>query len=195
MNALMKIQEAFPSGIIKASELNAIGISNSSIRNYVLAGKLLRVRHGYYVLADGESELCIIRKVLPEGVLCMETALYYYGYSDVTPRIFDISVPRGISRSRLQIDGISIRPHYTADVETGLSYIFIDGAELRIYNRERVICDCLRRKNTMDYEMFCKALRLYAEDSAKDIRRLAEYANRFHVTKKVMDYMGALLNG
>ena len=107
MDVWSRIVGAFPAGIIKTAELNAIGVSNSTIRNQVRAGKLRRVRHGYYVLADSEpsEELSLIRKVLPEGVLCGETALYYFGYSDVTPRFFDIAVPRGISRSRLRMDG------------------------------------------------------------------------------------------
>ena len=197
MDVWSRIVGAFPAGIIKTAELNAIGVSNSTIRNQVRAGKLRRVRHGYYVLADSEpsEELSLIRKVLPEGVLCGETALYYFGYSDVTPRFFDIAVPRGISRSRLRMDGFRIRPHYVLDYSTGLTSIIIDGAEVQIYNRERVICDCFRRQKSMDYEVFCKALHQYAADQEKDVVRLSEYATRFRVAKAVMECMGVLLNG
>ena len=69
----------------------------------------------------------------------------------------------------------------------------IDGIRLRIYDRERVICDCLRHVNTMDGEVFNTVVQRYVRDQNKNAARLMEYAAKLGVEKKARGIIGIWL--
>ena len=75
-------------GVAKSADFVAAGIRAVDVVNMCNAGYLERVRHGYYSLA-GESivsEEQLLATLVPQGIVCAESALFYYGYSDFAPR-------------------------------------------------------------------------------------------------------------
>ena len=102
-NRYCKINYKNNGGIIKTVQLNKAGIQNSEIKKMCESGEIERVRHGYYQIA-GQVEISeekMIATFLEEGIVCMESTLFYYGYSDKTPLVWTIAVSRNISRSKL----------------------------------------------------------------------------------------------
>ena len=95
-------------GIAKTSEFVSAGLSNFDVARLCKGGYIERVHHGYYQLAEkGEiKEEQMLATLLPESIVCVESALFYYGYSDFTPRQWSIAVPRTFSRTRLKIDSL-----------------------------------------------------------------------------------------
>lgn len=59
----------------------------------------------------------------------------------------------------------------------------IDGVSMKIYDRERTICDCMRNRNKMDVEVFNNAIQSYLKDTERNIANLASYARTLHVEK------------
>ena len=202
---IVKIQEVVKKvvkkhgGVVKSSDLVENGISAVDIVNLCNANYLYRVRHGYYQLAEqtSVSEEKLLAKLVPEGIVCLESALFHYGYSDFTPREWSIAVPRSVSRATLKIDSLPLRVYYVQEnlYELGKTTLKINGVSISIYDRERSICDCFRHRSKLDSEIFSKAVNAYANDENKNLRNLSEYAKKLHVYKKVTDLMGVLLNG
>jgi len=186
-------------GIAKSSDFVASGISAVDIVNLCNANYLYRVRHGYYQLAEPNpaSDEKLLKRLLPEGIVCLESALFHYGYSDFTPREWSVAVPRSISRTKLKITSLPMKVYYVQEniYEIGKTTLKINGVRLNIYDRERTICDCFKYKSRLDSEIFNKAVRAYANDEKKNLKNLSEYAKKLHVYKKVMNLMEVLLNG
>lgn len=186
-------------GIAKTSDFVAQGINAKDIIKLCNEGYLTRIRQGYYRLAGDSysSEEQMIKTLIPEGVVCMESALFHYGYSDFTPRKWSIAVPRTISRKKLDIDCIPIQTYYVQKslYEIGKTVDDFSGVILSVYDRERTICDCFKFRSRIDSETFNKALNAYANDEKKNLGRLSEYAKKLRVYNKVMELMGVLLNG
>ena len=185
-------------GIAKTSDFIAQGINAKEIIKLCNEGFLTRVRQGYYQLASNSytSEEQMIKTLIPEGVVCMESALFHYGYSDFTPRKWSIAVPRTISRKKLEIDGVSIQTYYVQKSLYGIGKTedVFSGVNLSVYDRERTICDCFKFRSRLDSETFNKALNAYANDEKKNLGNLSDYAKRLRVYNKVMELMGILLN-
>jgi len=80
-----------------------------------------------------------------------------------------------------------------AVLELGLTKGNMDGHEMRIYDKDRVICDCLRYRNKMDKEIFNKAIQNYIADPEKRIPKLMEYAGPLRVKKIAKDLIGVWL--
>lgn len=186
-------------GIAKSADFVAAGIRAMELVNLCNAGYLIRVRHGYYELAqDCEvTEERMLAALIPQGIVCVESALFHFGYSDFAPRKWSIAVPRSMSRTKLEIDGLAIQPYYVQQnlYKLGKTVDNFNGVALSVYDRERTICDCFKYRSRLDNELFAKALNAYANDTNKNLKNLSEYAKQLRVHKKVTELMEVLLNG
>ena len=186
------------SGIAKTSDFMAAGLARPDLCQLTHNGTLERIRHGYYKLAGdtGISEARYISCLLPEGIICMESALFYYGYNDYTPRVWTVAVPRAISLKKLKGDIIPVKAYYIPKEHygTGRSTGIFDGVKLPLYDRERTICDCFRYRTRLDNEIFNKAVNAYIADDRKNLPRLSRYAREFGLFQKVTSLMEILLN-
>ena len=186
-------------GIAKTSDFVAAGIPAVDVVNLCNIGYLERIRHGYYQLADWDtsSEEQLIATLIPKAIICVESALFHYGYSDFAPRKWSIAVPRSMSRTKLDIDVLALQTYYVQSeiYELGKTTADFNGVILPVYDRERTICDCFKYRSRLDNEIFNKALNAYVNDSKKDLRNLSGYAKKLRVHKKVTELMEVLLNG
>lgn len=186
-------------GIAKTSDFVAAGIPAVDVVNLCNTGYLERIRHGYYQLADWDtsSEEQLIATLIPKAIICVESALFHYGYSDFAPRKWSIAVPRSMSRTKLDIDALALQTYYVQSeiYELGKTTADFNDVILPVYDRERTICDCFKYRSRLDNEIFNKALNAYVNDSKKDLRNLSEYAKKLRVHKKVTELMEVLLNG
>ena len=184
--------------LIKTMQLNSMGLRSREIAELVEAGKLIRVRQGHYQLAeysDIGSEAQLIGQLYPDGVICMETALLYYGYGDRMPLEWDIAIDRNASKSRFNIDYPYVEPHYIdkKHLEYGITDADYDDCKLKIFDRDRLICECIWNEKKMDREAYNKAIQTYINDEKKNISNLLDYAKRRNVHKRVRERIGIWL--
>ena len=186
-------------GIAKSADFVAAGIRAVDVVNLCNPFFLNRVRHGYYQLAEQcvSSEEQLLATLIPKGIVCVESALFHYGYSDFTPRKWSIAVPRSMSRTKLKVDSLAIQPYYMQPelYELGKITDNFNGVELPVYDRERTICDCFKYRTKLDNEIFNKAVNAYAADEKKNLANLSKYAKEMKLYTKVMNIMEVLLNG
>ena len=193
MQSIEKAKSIFDryGGMMRTCELYAEKINYHHIQKLMASGHIEKIRTGYYQWIDSEnlSEAVTITRLFPDGVLCMNTALRHYGYSDRTPAEWHIAVSKDSNKTRFNIDYPFVKPYYIKPelLELGLTDGEIDGNPVRIYDKERIICDCLRYRNKMDKEIFNKAIQSYVNDTKKNIPRLMEYAKPLRVTKLIKD--------
>ena len=186
-------------GIAKSADFVAAGIRAVDVVNLCNAGILSRVRHGYYEITEKSevSEEQLLATLVPKGIVCVESALFHYGYSDFAPRKWSIAVPRSMSRTKLNVDVLALQPYYVqAELyDLGKTIGNFNGVVLPVYERERTICDCFKYRAKLDNEIFNKALNAYANDTQKNLSNLSAYAKKLRVYKKVTELMEVLLNG
>jgi predicted transcriptional regulator of viral defense system len=186
-------------GVAKSADFVAAGIRAVDVVNLCNAGYLDRIRHGYYQLAEADttSEEQLLATLIPKGIVCVESALFHYGYSDFAPRKWSIAVPRSMSRTKLDVDALALQPYFVQPeiYELGKVTDDFEGVILPVYDRERTICDCFKYRSRLDNEIFNKALNAYANDTQKNLQNLSIYAKKLRVYKKVTELMEVLLNG
>ena len=184
-------------GIMRTGQLNAEKIYHRDIRQFIESGYIEKVKTGHYQWIDHEnlSEAFTVSRLFPDGIFCMETALRHYGYIDRTPGVWHIAVNRFSNRTRFNIDYPFVKPYYVVPelLELGLCIQEMDGNEVRMYDKERVICDCMRYRNKMDKESFNKAVQSYIADPGKNIPKLLEYAEQLRVKTHIKNLIGVWL--
>ena len=184
-------------GMMRSRELQQERILYRPLQKLIECGLVEKVRYGYYQWVDQEdfSEITTVIRLFPDAILCMDTALRYYGYSDRTPGEWHLAVSKDSGKSRFRIDYPFVKPYYMEPsiLELGLTNGKMDGYEIPIYDKDRVICDCLRYRNKMDKEIFNKAIQNYIADREKRIPKLLEYAEALRVKKIAKDLIGVWL--
>ena len=184
-------------GMMRTTQLAEEKIFYPQREKLIADGYVEKIRRGYYqwINPDDFSEVGTVIRLFPDAILCMDTALRYYGYSDRTPGDWHLAVSKDSGKSRFKIDYPFVKPYYMepAVLELGLTSGTMDGHAIRIYDKDRLICDCLRYRNKMDKEIFNKAIQKYIADPEKSIPKLMEYAGPLRVKKLAKDLIGVWL--
>lgn len=184
-------------GMMRTTQLAEEKIFYPQREKLIAEGHVEKIRRGYYQWIDNEdfSEIKTVIRLFPDAIFCMDTALRYYGYSDRTPSDWHLAVSKDSGKSRFKINYPFVKPYYMepAVLEIGLTSGTMDGHTVRIYDKDRLICDCLRYRNKMDKEIFNKAIRTYIDDPEKRIDKLMDYAEGLRVKKIATDLIGLWL--
>ncbi len=183
--------------IMTTAQLNAEKLYYRDIQRMLDEELIEKIKRGYYHWIEDydNSEIVIINSLFPDAVLCMETALFYYKYSDRNPAEWNITIDKNTFRQRTKIDYPFVKAYRVEPELVTLGEIEgeIDFRKVRIYDRDRTICDVLRNMNKMDKEIFNKAIQGYVKDPKKNIPNLMEYAKILRVQKKVKEWIGVWL--
>ena len=100
--------------IAKTSDFKNAGLTNYDTAELCKDGVIERIRNGFYQLPNDYniSEEQLISNLLPYGIICVESALFYYGYSDFAPREWSIAVPRTYRNQISNIQEVSVKAYY-----------------------------------------------------------------------------------
>lgn len=194
LNIMKNIAEQ-NNGFIRTADVEAAGISRPMLRKYTEAGNLEQIRKGLYVMTDElGDEFALLQARSSKAVFSYGTALYLWGMSDRTPHIFDITLPRGANMSRIKHDNPNVRCHYVPLEMYSLGItetLSPQGAMVRLYDKERCICDLIRDKDQIELQLFTQAIKEYFKDTPNN-RKLLKYGKIFGIEEKIRTYMEVL---
>ena len=151
-------------GYVTTKQVKENHINTIELTRLVKQGKLERVSRGYYAISNSFCDDYYIYQLKSKNcIFSHTTALFFYDLSDRTPLYFDMTVPVGYNGSLNKNKNIVL--HYVKKELLNLGLTTVEspfGMSLRIYDRERTICDIVKYRNHLDKEIFTKALKRYA---------------------------------
>lgn len=182
-------------GYITTKELDENNINRYFLTKMVERKKINRISRGYYGLVDyNVDEYYKIISMSERAVFSMNTALYLHNLSDRTPLIFDITVPYYYGGNLRKNKKVNL--YFVKNSILNLGKIEITspfGMKIKVYDKERTICDIVKNKNNIDMEIFSKAIKNYIKSSDKNLNKLMRYAKELKVEKKIREYMEVIL--
>ena len=92
-------------GMMRTTQLAEEKIFYPQREKLIADGHVEKIRRGYYqwINPDDFSEVRTVIHLFPDAILCMDTALRYYGYSDRTPSNWHLAVSKDSGKSRFKI--------------------------------------------------------------------------------------------
>jgi predicted transcriptional regulator of viral defense system len=85
-------------GLFRTSDLEELGMSRSTVRRMVERGEVEQISHGLYRLVEGEITehigLVTVQKKIPDGIICLLSALQFHGIGTQLPREVWIAIDR-----------------------------------------------------------------------------------------------------
>lgn len=156
-------------------------------------GLIERVSRGIYRIKhidfgrDFEWEDLILTALsIPNGVICLISALCYYNLTEEIMREFWIAVPHATTSPVRE----NVRIVRMRNTSLGKTTLNIGNQKIKIFDRERTIIDAFRY---LDKETALKALQAYLKidkTTKPDIEKLLKYAKKLRVN--LIPYISAL---
>lgn len=182
-------------GYITSKELKEMKINRFYLSELKKEGKLEMIKRGVYKNAFyvSENEFLEISKLVPNGVLCLETAIDYYNLSTNVSDVYQVAIPL---KSKIKIpDYPPIKIMYFSDKNYSLGKvnIKINGINVKIYDLEKTVCDITRYRNKLGMSLFSEVLKEYLKRKDRDLTKLMNYAKDTNTYKILKGYLEVLI--
>lgn len=182
-------------GIITSAEAQEAGATRPAFSDYVRRHGLERTSRGVYIDPDVfPDEMALLQKRFPKAVFSHDSALYLHDLTDREPMPISVTVDSNYNAGPLRDQGV--RVHYVKPewYELGLTEVKTPGGlNVRAYDKERTICDLIRKRAAFDPAVFGQAIRDYSRSKDKDLARLSSYARTMNMESRVYEVMEVAL--
>jgi predicted transcriptional regulator of viral defense system len=189
--ALMKERN----GYLTTKEARANGIENKTLQRMTDRGLIERVAHGLYVGSDVFPDPFFVAQYrCPKGVFSNETALFLHDLSDRAPLRLMMTIPSGWNTKLLTDDDILFFYGSPKKMRLGVCETETpSGMNVKVYDPERTLCDCLKNIDKLDRDLVLTALKRYVKGGERDNVKLLEYAAALKIRDMVYRYLEVLV--
>ncbi|HEX2980842.1 MAG TPA: type IV toxin-antitoxin system AbiEi family antitoxin domain-containing protein [Anaerolineaceae bacterium] len=184
-------------GILRTSQALALGIAPRTLYAMRDAGLIRKISRGVYQLADqelpGNPDLVSVALRIPKAVICLISALHFYGLTAQIPHKVYIALPQAAEKPRLDFPPLDIVWLSDKSYTAGVLEQQVDGVQIKIYSREKTIADCFKFRNKIGMDVALEALKDYIKTPNRQIDLLLSYARLDRVETLLSRYLEALL--
>lgn len=184
-------------GVLRPRDLNAHGIPREQLRRLHQRGLLQRVGRGLYVLPDADvtehhtlAEAC---KRVPQGVVCLLSALRFHGLTTQAPFEVWLAIERKARLPRVDYPLLRFARYSAPALKAGVEQHHIDGVLVKVYSPAKTVADCFKYRNKIGRDVAIEALDNCLRQSKCTIDELWRYAKICRVTNVIKPYLEALL--
>jgi len=180
-------------------DLRSLGIQSRQISALVADGILVKVRRGLYKLSDApvyeHSQLVEICIAQPKAVIALASALEFHGLSTYSPSEITIALPRNYSFVSFEKTNLPIKAYYfpKSYYEHGIEANKIKGGAVRVYSKEKTVCDMFRYRKTFGDDIALEGLKNYLATKKANIQLLHQYAVLCNVSTIITPYIKAMV--
>lgn len=184
-------------GYARSKDILAEGIHPRDIKSILDEGIVIKVKNGLYRLSDtpviSNQSFIDLACAVPEGVICLLSALSYYEMTTFNPSIISMAIHRKSWRPKIEYPPVEFYYFSKKQFEAGIDKINIRGYKISIYCREKTICDCFRYRNKLGIDIAKEGLSEYLRRKDRNLERLLKYAEICRVKKLMEIWINAMI--
>ncbi|MGH8506711.1 MAG: type IV toxin-antitoxin system AbiEi family antitoxin domain-containing protein [Stenotrophobium sp.] len=183
-------------GVLRPKDLVPQGIQAEYLRRLCDKGTIKKVGRGSYVLADSSLSpslsLAIIGRAVPNGVVCLQSALAYHGIGTQSANEVFVAIERRAARPRVDYPEVRVArlggPAFTDGVETHA----IENVKVKIYSLEKTLADLFKFRNKIGPQFAVDDLRTAMGERSVNMKKLWHFAKLCRVERVMKPYVDAL---
>lgn len=182
-------------GYLLTSIATEHGITKPYLARFVKANDMEKVAKGIYVTVDVWPDELYIMHIRNSAVIFFgETALYLHNLIDREYSEICVTVPTGYNATHLKADNVQIKYASKNIYELGTCEVASSsGNMVKVYDRERCICDLISERDKIEVQNFQTAIKEYMASKDKKLSKLIEYAEILGIRDEVMKYVEVLV--
>ncbi|MDO9581394.1 MAG: type IV toxin-antitoxin system AbiEi family antitoxin domain-containing protein [Bacteroidales bacterium] len=184
-------------GYARSKDILAEGIHPRDIKSILGKGIIIKVKNGLYRLSDtpvvSNQSFIDLACAVPEGVICLLSALSYYELTTFNPSVISMAIYRKSWRPKVEYPPVEFYYFSKKQFEAGIDRIKIKDHKINIYCREKTICDCFKYRNKLGLDIAKEGLSEYLKLKDRNLERLFEYAEICRVKKLMEIWINAMI--
>jgi len=196
MNKINKIFKKH-NGFARTNDILAAGIHRRDIKRMRDEGRIIRVKRGLYRLSEiplvSNQGYIDLARAVPEGVICLLSALSYHELTTFNPSVISMALCRGRRRPKIEYPPVEFYYISKKQFKAGVDEIKIKGHKIRIYCPEKTICDCFRYRSKLGLDIAKEGLSEYLKRKGRNLESLFEYAEICRVKKLMEIWVNAMI--
>lgn len=179
--------------LTRKEALNA-SINPNTLKRMLDAGEVYSPISGILVQEDRLEDTYYSRQqVFTRGIYSLESALVLHDLTDLIPKYYVMTFPRGYRNpnlSKYHIKGI-YKPMeiYELGIEKMLS---AQGNPIKVYNLERTLCDVWNPRNKMDVALKTQAAKAYVKPPRRKQFLLPSYLKKLNLSTELIQVLEML---
>ncbi len=182
-------------GMINTEEAKQNNISLKRLERLEADGELERIAQGLYLHKDFIVDPFYLAQYRSsKSIFSHSTALYLHKLSDENPSVITMTVPSDWNTQLLKEKDLYKFYYYKEELwKLGQEEIESPfGHQIKVYNKERTICDSVMSIDQLGRDVVLKAIKEYMDNiEERNIDRLYEYAEKFNIKDKLRIYVEA----
>jgi len=182
-------------GTVRTREALVAGIHPRTLYALRDSGELERLSWGVYRLAElpdlSEPDLATVAKRIPEGVICLVSALAIHELTTQIPHAVHLALPRGTRCPKLDHPPLCVHLFSRDAFHAGIAVRQVDEVAVRVYDAEKTLADCFKFRHRIGLDVVSEALRTYRRRPGANLQRVYEYARVCRVANVILPYLEA----
>ena len=160
--------------------------SDYKIKKLIDEGKIIKVEKGIYSDNGNVNYLEILTKKYPDAVFTMNSAFYYHNLTDVIPDKEYLAIKR--DSTKISDDRIKVIYYQDKFFDIGKTTIKVNGAEINIYDKERMLIELIRNEKSMGFDYYKEIINNYREIKDElNIKKISEYISKYAIEDYLYD--------
>lgn len=184
-------------GMLRMSAAIQAGIHRDTLRKMIGRGDLHKVSRGLYQLVEAlppsHPDLAVVGAKVPEGVICLISALSFHELTTQIPHEVYLAINRNAEPPRISYPPVRVFRFSGKAFTEGIETHDVGPVVVRIYSREKTLADCFKYRNKVGLDTCREALELYKQQRRYNVEAILKYASICRVAKVIRPYLEAIL--
>lgn len=183
--------------ILRPRDLEPHGIPRTNLSRLCQSGELLRIGRGLYVLPESEAteqhSLAQVCKRVPNGVVCLLSALRFHDLTTQTPHAIWLAIGEKAWRPRIEYPKLRVVHFSHRALNAGIEQHKIEGVTVQVYSAAKTVVDCFKYRNKIGLDVAIEALRDCRRARSCTIDDLWHYAEICRVRNVMRPYLESIV--
>ncbi|MFC3052361.1 type IV toxin-antitoxin system AbiEi family antitoxin domain-containing protein [Kordiimonas pumila] len=182
--------------VVRARDLRSEGIAASTVARAVKTGDIIKIDRGLYQLQNGqvheEQALAEVSKRVPNGTICMMSALAFHGVTDQIPAKTWVAIGPKDWAPKITYPPIRFVRFQKKYLHYGIEFHMIGGVKVPVYSISKTLADAFRNPKLLDRSVAIEAMKNALEARKVTPSGIAEAASVCGAWKKIRPYLEAI---
>lgn len=184
-------------GIIKANDIQELGLSRQHLYQLERDGNLIKIAKGCFALPEysfpEHHDILLLSKEIPKMVVSLLSALSFHNLTTQSPFETWIALPKGSWRPRLTYPPIHISFLSEPAYSFGIEQHQIEGVSVQVYSVAKTIADCFKFRNQIGLDIAIEALKEAHKDKRFTAQEIYDAGQITRTNTIMRPYLEAIL--
>lgn len=185
------------SGLVRTKEVIKAGIHPRILYEMLEEGIIEKLSRGLYRLVElpplGNPDIVSVCKRVPNGVICLISALAFHEITTQIPHEVYLAVSRNAIVPKIDYPPVRVFRFSGNAYSEGIEIKKVDCISVRIYGSAKTLADCFKYRNKIGLEVAVEALKRYRDTKHFSVEEMLYFARTCRVENVMRPYLEALL--